>query len=255
MKKRKMTYKQIAAALALILGGCSGGGGLSAAAPGALAPPTAAPTLTLAVSPAQIAFASVGQTATLTATRSDHAANATISYVRGCDSVATVSPSSTTTDANGVGHFTMMASSIGSCIVMFSSGPAMGSTSVGVVSTPPPSPSPSASPTAVPTVAPGPLTISPTNIYLGENSDGTPAATGATVSISDPNYSGSFAESDNCVGNDTFAFAGNVLTVTMTNGGTCTATITDMFGNTATLTIIGTTNILQPQVKHKGGRS
>jgi len=101
--------------------------------------------------------------------------------------------------------------------------------------TPAPTPTPTSTPTPTPTATPIPSVVvtSPTVLAFEAIS-----AT-ATVTVSEPLYSGTFAESDTCAPNGvsivtvTPSTPSNQFSVTADAAGICTLTFADAHGNTA----------------------
>lgn len=165
--KRRLKYRDIAAALFVLLSGCSGGG-LSSLAPGAVphVDPTTTPKPVITAPPSPTPIAS-----------------------------ATPTPTAS------------------------------------------PTPIPTATPTPIP---PGPITLNPTTVYLNQTASGAPAPSSASVSISDPNYSGTFT-ANGCAGIASATLTGSTLTITSISGGTCTITVSDSAGDFAPVQVINTT--------------
>ncbi len=123
---------------------------------------------------------------------------------------------------------------------------------------PTPTSSPTPSPTPTPIGAVGPLSCAPCTINIGNTN---PAV--ATFTVTDTNYAGAFSESDNCTGIATvFLTSSHAYTVTMLppptpppgppviTTGTCLATISDTFGNAASVTINATSFDVGIQSRH-----
>lgn len=108
------------------------------------------------------------------------------------------------------------------------------------------SPTPGPLPTSVPT--PGPISISRSVVYLNQTAAGAPAPATFTATISDPGYSGAFTASG-CSGVATYAILNSTILGSSVNGGTCYATVSDSFGNSAQLEIINTTTVVVPNEK------
>lgn len=107
--------------------------------------------------------------------------------------------------------------------------------------TPTPVPTPTPTPTPSPTPAPGALTTSPTTT----NVNGAGAVNAQTFSVSETGYTSTFGESDTCSGIATVATSNAhgpsaTYTVTGISGGTCDATFTDTFSQTASEHIVVT---------------
>jgi hypothetical protein len=153
----RMTIREAAAVLALLLAaGCGGGGGvLSPLAPGVSggAAPAAA-VVTLAVMPATNIMPNVGSTAQVVASISSGAAGVPVSYVGGCEHVATITPATQNTISGGSTPVYTMTATINNakCVARFTAGTASATTTAAVGSpTPMPSPAPSVAPSTSPT--------------------------------------------------------------------------------------------------------
>jgi hypothetical protein len=101
-----------------------------------------------------------------------------------------------------------------------------------------PSPTPTATPTPAPTPA-GPISLSPNSVSLL----GLGSSNAQTVTASETGYTGAFSSTGTaCSGIATVAVSGSTLTVTGIAAGTCSATITDSFNQTKSLSITVTTS-------------
>lgn len=111
---------------------------------------------------------------------------------------------------------------------------------------PVPSPSPTATPSPVPTATPspaptpaGPISLSPNSVSLL----GLGSSNAQTVTASETGYTGAFSSTGTaCSGIATVAVSGSTLTVTGIAAGTCSATISDPFNQTKSLSITVTTS-------------
>jgi hypothetical protein len=263
---KRFTIREAAAVLALILlAACGGGGGgaLSPFAPGVSgAPATAAPVVTLAVMPAAPFMPTVGSTATVVATISSAAAGVPVTYAGGCESVATVTPTTQSTLPGGsTAAYTLTATvASAACTARFVAGAADAITSPHVgtatpIPTPFPSPLPTLIPTSAPTAAPtltpatptpapvptlppGPLMVSPVSLLIGNTNP-----TSATFTASEANYAGAFSETDTCAAIATIVqapagtFAASQVPL---SGGACIATVHDDHAGSVPVTITAT---------------
>jgi hypothetical protein len=79
------------------------------------------------------------------------------------------------------------------------------------------------------------------------------ASTATTVAVSEPNYSGTFVESDNCTDTAgaivtvTPSTAATQFTVTAENAGSCVLTFTDAHGNSGHVSVTVTLTTLTGQ--------
>jgi hypothetical protein len=117
-------------------------------------------------------------------------------------------------------------------------------------STPVPTASPT--PTPTPTASPTPSLVKAVPAALSFETTG--PATATTVTISEPNYAGTFVESDTCapsggavIATVTPTTAATQFSVTAENAGTCVLTFTDAHGNTAHVPVSVTLTTLTGQ--------
>jgi hypothetical protein len=113
-------------------------------------------------------------------------------------------------------------------------------------------PVPTASPTPTPTASPTPSLVKAVPAALSFETTG--PATGTTVTITEPNYAGTFVESDTCapsggavIATVTPTTAATQFSVTAENAGTCVLTFTDAHGNTAHVPVSVTLTTLTGQ--------
>jgi len=119
-------------------------------------------------------------------------------------------------------------------------------------STPTPTASPTPTPSPAPTASPTPSLVKAVPAALSFETTG--PATATTVTLSEPNYAGTFVESDTCapgggtvIATVTPTTAATQFSVTAENAGTCALTFTDAHGNTAHVPVSVTLTTLTGQ--------
>ena len=158
--------------------------------------------------------------ANFTATQSNNSAN-NFSQTNNCSGIATISQSGAT--------FTATQIAAGSCSVVVTGLGNKSATETITSQTPPP----------------GPLTATPSQIYLGANQNAQPAPTTAQIVVSDAYYTGNISETDTCAGivSITPASASGpsaTFAVTQIKGGNCSIQFSDTVGQSTTVYVTST---------------